>query len=90
MPDPPDKVTCALPLQSVNVTDVGLAENGRPGVGHAPAPLPVAFTVSGVEDVPSEIVTMAEVNAGDGFARRTETTLPLTLAVTLPLFEAAL
>jgi hypothetical protein len=38
---------------------------------------------------PSETFTPALVKAADGLVLRIETTLPLTVAVTLPLFDDA-
>lgn len=60
------------------------------GVGHVPPPVPVAFTVTFAEVDPSVTVTVAPETAEDGLARRIVTMLPLTLAVTPLLLDAAL
>ncbi len=80
-------------MQSFSVTLVGLAANAcppGPGVGQIPAPAPEPFTVIARFDAPSETVTVPLLNVPEGFARLIETMLPLTVAVTVVLFEAAL
>lgn len=74
----------------MSVTVEGLTLTGDAGVGHAPPPAPETFTGTLVVDVPSETVTLPPVKALEGLVRRTERMLPLTLAVMLPLEEAAL
>lgn len=83
-------MTCALPEQSVKVTDEGLTLTGVAGVGHAPAPAPLALTGTVVVDVPSDTVTLPPEKTLDGLTRRTERILPLMVAVTLPLLDAVL
>ena len=92
VPEPPDAVTWTPALQSVSVTEEGFTATGEPGlgVGQIPVAVPVALTETLVVEVPSEIVTVPPENAPDGLVRRTERTEPLTLAVMLPLEEAAL
>lgn len=59
------------------------------GAEQAPAPVPDVVTVTLTVEEPSEIVTVPPVVAEEPAARRIETTLPLTVAMMLPLLEAA-
>lgn len=89
LPEPPERTDCAVPTQSVSVSVEGLAVIGW-GVPHAAAPEPLEFTVMLAVDDPSATVTTPPENAEDGFTRRIVRTLPLRLALTLPLLDAAL
>lgn len=87
---PPEAVACTTVAQSVSVTDEGLAVIVGAGVGQIPAPVPAPLTLTVAVELPSLTVTVALPKDEDGLARRMERMLPLTLATTLPLFEAAL
>lgn len=72
---------------------MGDTDNGPLGgdVGQLPAPSPVPLTVTGVLDDPSETVIVAPpAKVEEGLTRRTVSTLPEIVALTAPLFEAAL
>ena len=84
-----ETVTNAAVEQSVRVTVVGDAAK-LPLPPHAPAPAPVALTVIGTFDCPSETVTMPPVNEPEGDVRLMVSKLPFTVAVTAPLSGAAL
>lgn len=68
----------------------GLTLTGDAGVGHAPAPVPEAFTVTFADVEPSVMVSVPLENAAEGLVRRTVTIFPLTVAARLPLLEATL
>lgn len=87
---PPEIVVWTTPLQSVSVTDAGLAAIGGVGELHAPAPAPEAFTVMLTEDELSVTTTVPPPKAADGLVLRMVTNDPLTLAEMLPLLAAAL
>ena len=89
VPEPPEMVTCALPLQSVRVTELGLTATELPPAPQAPAPAPLPVTAIPTRLLPSDTLTVALLNGPDGFARRIVTTFPLTVADTLPELLAA-
>jgi hypothetical protein len=83
---PPDKVTCAVPVQLDRTTWVGLAVNA--GGGHGPAPWPVRLTVTVAVVSPSDIpISTGEVLAGEvGFLRTWKVLVPArsTMTASLP------
>ena len=89
-PEPPDTFTCTLPEQSVSVTLLGVAVSGPLGTGQVPDADPVVLTDTGVFEVPSETVIVALATPAEGLTRRTVSTLPWIVALTLALLEAAL